>query len=67
MASPGSIALLSLALLLAATQPSFAQRAATRLTCASAAGIKTEAEVKYIPSQGIYTVDVTFIVKRPRQ
>lgn len=65
MATSGQIAPLFLALFFAATQPSFAQRGATRLTCASASGIKTEAQVEYIPSQSIYTVDVTFIVKRP--
>ena len=38
---------------------------ATRLDCASAAGVKTEAEVEPVPSQGIYAVNVTFFVKRP--
>ena len=60
-----SLALWFFTLLLAAAQPSFAKPSASRLACASATGIKTEAEVESVPSQGIYTVNVTFIAKRP--
>lgn len=38
---------------------------AERITCASANGIKTEAEFKPVAKQGVNTLDVTFIGKRP--
>jgi hypothetical protein len=56
---------LSFAVLLGAAQLSFAGPGATPLTCAAAPGIKTESKIQFVPSQGIYTVDVTFIGKRP--
>src|ERR1700733_10976925 len=38
---------------------------AVRLNCATAHSIRTEAEVEAVPSQGIYTVNVTFIGQAP--
>ena len=37
----------------------------TTLTCGKISGTRTEAEFKSVPSQGIYTLNVSFIVKRP--
>ena len=37
----------------------------SRLTCGKISGTRTEAEFKSVPSQGIYTLNVSFIVKRP--
>ena len=37
----------------------------TALTCGKISGTRTEAEFKSVPSQGIYTLNVSFIVKRP--
>lgn len=54
-----------LAVVLAASQSAIARLSATPLKCASAAGIPTEAEITYIPSQKIYTMNVSFIGKRP--
>ena len=56
---------MSFAFLLCTSLPSYAKPSATRLTCASASDIKTEAEVESGPGQGIYNVHVTFIGKRP--
>lgn len=37
----------------------------TALTCGKISGTRTEAEFKSVPSQGIYMLNVSFIVKRP--
>ncbi len=45
--------------------PVSAKPSPSPLSCASAAGVKTLAEVEFIPSQDVYSVNVTFIGKRP--
>ena len=60
-----STALLSLTLLCSMASPAAAKPGTTPLSCASASGIKTEAEVALVPSQNVYTVNVTFLTKRP--
>lgn len=58
-----SLIFLLLASLLVISQPSLAKARATSLTCASAAGIKTEVEL--LPNLDIYVVNVNFIGKHP--
>jgi len=60
-----SLAFVLVVLLFIFNHSAFAKQTAVRLTCASAAGIKTEAEVATVAGQNIYTVNVTFISKRP--
>ena len=57
--------LLLFMLLFSTVQESFAKPSTVRLTCASATGIKTEAELQFDPSQKVSIVNVTFIAKRP--
>ena len=43
----------------------YARSSGIALNCGKLSGFQTEVEMKKLPSQGIYTVDVTYIVKRP--
>jgi hypothetical protein len=45
--------------------PAVAKTPAQKLECAKAAGVTTIAEVVPAPSQNAYTVNVTFVGKRP--
>ena len=47
------------------SSPSGFAKDSSALTCGKISGTRTEAEFKSVPSQGIYTLNVSFIMKRP--
>jgi hypothetical protein len=47
------------------SSPSSFAKDSSALTCGKITGTRTEAEFKSVPGQGIYTLNVSFIVKRP--